>query len=131
MKPTSKNRGQLLVETMLVLPLMLLLSGLGLDLIRRVEHQLILHHITCLVVRERALGLASQTSDELVRHHVKRFWGEAIERPGQELRIEEVFGAGKWEVGAHLRYPAFFRFPWRGKTKHHMEVSERCSFPIG
>ncbi len=130
-KLIPKNQGQLVIEALLILPLVLWLSGLGLDLVRRAEHHLVFAHITCLVARERVLGRDERSADELVRSHLSRFWGGMGRGRETQLEVEEVISRNQWEVAAHIRYPAFFRFPWQGKTKHHMEASERCSFPIG
>jgi len=124
------RRGQVILETMVVLPLAIWLLGLGLDLFRRVQLHAVFHHAACRLVREQTLtvprrGLEPRASDLLERLLPGALKGNEFQATTPQS------GRGGAEVKLHHRYPAFVPFPWEGGTKHHLEVTQRCFFPIG
>ncbi len=127
------QRGQVFVELIFALPFLLYLSGLALDLVRCAEYHMVFHHVACSTVRRQSLGIAGGGERE-VRLGLARFFGPGFPRAGR-FEVEHTWsssGRGRMRtVGLHYRYPQFFRFPLGEQTKHHMEVSAQCSFPIG
>ncbi len=126
-------RGQVILEAVIAIPLVIWLLGMGLDLLRRVQLHAIFHHAACRLVRERVLYVPRTRLEPRAATLVESLMAGALK--GNEFQAtipkpKEQSGRGT-EVRLHHRYPAFVPFPWRGGTKHHMEVTERCFFPIG
>lgn len=130
MKGKDRVGGQIVVEALLALPLGLCLLGLGLDLFRRVQLRAVFHHAACQLAREQGLFLPNVRIETRARQLVESLLAGAAGENQITASTQRTAGRGV-EVRLHLRYPAFVRFPWRGGSKHHMEVTQRCFFPIG
>ena len=129
-KPRAcKSRGQVLAETVFALTFVLLSLGFGLDVVRRAQLQMAFHHAACVGARHLVLR-GGDNLEQPVREALRLF-GANSSGAATGATISAKREPRKGEVTLYYRYRQFFTFPWRGVTKHHEEVSESCSFPIG
>lgn len=121
---SGKNKGFASVEAVLTLIPMSLFCCLVLEMARRPWFEVAAHWTSFVLAREalvlgpfRAQSKAKQTLNKLLK---------PIKTDGMTADAE-LF-ADHWRSRVWIRYPAFARFPWKNKSKHHFEVTKRCTF---
>ena len=125
------SRGSLLLEAVLALPLLVGVSLINIEVVRRARQEVLLEQSAFLFVRARALGASSERALGLVSQFVSLALGsDSAKRYLKQLRIEEAILAGKWRVKFHQRYRTLLNFPVWDQTKHHYEVTRACHFPF-
>lgn len=124
------NRGAILFEAVFSLMVVMAVMVLNLELIRRIQLEIVFHHGSFLAVRERILG----ESDSAARRLVGKLWRSALGEAGQwhfaRSDHREREGRDSLVRSSSSRYLAFLPFRETGLTKHHFEVTEACKFSL-
>jgi hypothetical protein len=130
MKFRNAIAGSLLIEMACVLGTGTLVLGLGLEMVRRAQYEAVLHHAAFLFTRTRVFGGDEARARKEMSHFVKRAFPDAMGTSFlRRLDMESLFSENAGESRGHLRYPAFFAFPYRGFRKHHFELTKYGVFP--
>ena len=123
------ERGSVLVEGLAVLSLCLMGVVVNFEMIRRVRFEVVFHHAAFLTARFRMLGLGTREARGKAWEFVESALGEIAREGEGTMTIEERRFQKSLESRWQLRHPAFLRFPYEGRTKHHYEVTKKCKFP--
>ena len=125
-----RNSGQVLVEASAILTLVVGSVWINLELIRRAQLDLLLHHCAFLAARSRMLGVTVAETRREVRHFMEESWGRAGERLWRQTDYSEEFTErGGW-VRLHARFPSLWSIQNEEITKHHFESTRKCLFPF-
>ena len=126
------QRGGILIEGVVALTVLLLAICLNLEMVRRSQFEVLLHHGAFLFVRGRALGVGLQESRQVLTDLLTRGLGKTLgSHLSRSIHLQETSGPGGRETTLHIRFPTFMRFEFpdgRGRTKHHFELTKRCRF---
>lgn len=109
--------------------LCLILVVINLEMIRRATYEVVFHHAAFLTARFRVLGKNSAEARGFGLEFVGNALGEHVSRDARERPIDEKWFREALESRWHFRYPAYLRFPYGGRIKHHFEVTKECKFP--
>lgn len=124
------NHGQVLVEA---IGCLLLLTGsiwINLELVRRAQLDLLLHHASFLAVRARTLGMGVRQVRADTEDFLIGAWGRAGESLVRNLDYsEDRAGQGRL-VRLHVSFPSLWRFKNRTATKYTFESTRKCLFPM-
>lgn len=136
--------GGILLEAVFTLLPLLLVFLLFMEVIRREVLSIVMVHAACFEVRAKVLGYSpDQIQTEVSAFH-KKMLGEVV---GAEVyrNSQQTYSYVKdWEMLSRLklgygrgglserfyRYPQWVSFPFKRKSKHHQEVTQRCLFPF-
>ena len=101
--------GALLIEACLCLLPILFAMCLNLELVRRAQYELVVHHALFLFVRYRALGLGERESRRRITEHFGKFWEDG-KGPLSHLKDCSVSGENKGvEASLDYRYDCFLK----------------------
>lgn len=145
MKCTRLNQqGSILMEALLGVGCLLLAILILCEVYRREVYQVVLTHITCMEVRELALG----ESPLKVRERVREFLRSSLGKEASIFWESQTRVAGYWVTDPQilrqrllgrkpglvserwLRYPQLASFSFRKGRKHHQEILKRCLYPL-
>ena len=138
------RQGSILVEALLGLGSLLLAILILCEVYRREVYQVVLAHITCMEVRELALGESPLKVHERVREFLRLSLGKETsvlwERQTQvasywatdpQILRQRLLGRKPGLVSERwLRYPQLSSFSFRKGQKHHQEILKRCLYPL-
>jgi len=126
----NRNNGQVLIEASCALALVLGTVWLNLELVRRAQLDLLLHHASFLGARARAMGAPVREARWQMKTFLTNSWGRAGEKLWRATDYTEDFtDRGGW-VHLHARFPSLWSFRGEGLTKHHFESTRKCLFPF-
>ena len=120
----NKNKGSLLLESILIVNIFVIFSITALELCRRSQLEPIMSYVSCCFARSRALGKSHWESKRSARKQIEKFFSKREARA--LLRgIKEGVDAkqGRW-VKIHSRFRGLISFP----GKHHFEMTKQCRF---
>ena len=128
----SARQGSVLIEGIMALTLLLLAVCLNLELLRRAQYEVLLHHGAFFLARGKALGVSGRES----RHELKLFLERALGRSlGNRLHhftaVDGQVNSSGSTVTLRYRFPTFLRFEFpnrEGQNKHHFELTKVCRF---
>jgi len=121
----GSRRGSVTLEGGAALLLVAFVLVAQAEICRRVQRMVLVARGACLCARSMALGGSGKGCDA----ELARLVGKGGTQASNGLRAKSREGAAGLDVTVTWRYPALVAFPWKGGSKHHMEVSETCRFP--
>lgn len=125
-----RNDGQVLLEAVVIFSLLLGSVWINLELMRRAQLDLLLHHAAFLAARARALGASLSATRRELRGFLVRGWGSAGNDLWRRTDYSEEFTADGGWVRLHARFPSLWNFRGADVTKHHFESTRKCLFPL-
>jgi len=126
------NRGSIVIEGTIILPLILVAIVLQLEVIRRVWVGLILQLSSFDSVRNSALGFSETQGELTAKKLVEKTlpFVNAHDLLNSPVEIHRVGSVGKIVIKNHVKYPSFLFVNENGVKKRYFEVTQACSFPI-
>jgi hypothetical protein len=123
----TNRRGSILLEGLAGLALFCGGAGLSLEIVRRSQQEILLHHAAFWVARGAAL--APQASP---RSRVLPWWravyGDTSSARLKRLEIEVETFPGLFSARVHTRLPAWSGHAFFARAKSGFEVTRRCRF---
>jgi len=131
-------RGSVLVEGCFAIGLLTFGLMLNLEIVRRAQFEVVLHHAIFLYTRDRALGENVGVSRRDATGFLAAALGDAKGRAmARRLRFRDYTWDGGIEGSVFYRYPFFIPFSTAGMrvpnnqpTRHHFEMTKKCRFPL-
>jgi hypothetical protein len=126
----TNRRGSILVEGIFGVGLLTLALMLCLEIVRRSQYEIVLHHSAFLVARASLFS-----TPEAPRRRAVDFWKVVFGEEGARTRlrgaeISTEFPRGDAVGRVHLRFESFLKFPYRGGVKNGFEVTRKCRFAL-
>ncbi len=116
------NRGSILVEALIVLPVCVLALSAGAELSRRAVYEAALHHAAFLFVRGAVFE-----SESMGRKSATRFWKRAVWAQRTPL-MDPILYPTHLCAKLYWRFPALQVFRFGAHTKHSFEATRQCRF---
>ncbi len=124
------EKGSILIEAVFGLSAVLGSVWINLELMKRAQLDLLLHHSAFLAVRAKALGATSSNARAQMRLLFERSWGAAGDRLWRETDYLEEASREGGRIKLHARFPSLWSFKNMKLTKHHFESTRSCLFPF-
>ncbi len=125
-------RGMVLIESLASLVFITLpFLFLQLEMIKRAQHEALLHYGAFVASRLRALGVSQQSVRQNTRKILKQSGPTNVSHMLRHLRFSDAIRLGsraRFSVQLSYRYPTWIRFPIPEGVKHHLEVQAQCHF---
>jgi hypothetical protein len=124
-KGSVGSAGNVLIELIFCLSLLLLSFALCVEISRRGAWEILLHHSAFLAIRGTTLG------EPTWKRELKSVWSEALGKSWANHfdRYSQFTVDAEGEGKLWYRFPSLIQFQVGRNQKHHFEVTRKCKFP--